>query len=64
MSPTSHTITVGTLDVHYLEQGSGTPLLLLHGGTATADSWSEQLPRLERFTEELNRIGIPRSGIA
>jgi pimeloyl-ACP methyl ester carboxylesterase len=46
VSPTSHTVRLGTLDVHYLETGSGHPLLLLHGGTATAAAWSEQLPAL------------------
>lgn len=50
MSSASHTIRVGALEVHYLEQGSGQPLLLLHGGTATAESWGEALPRLaERY---------------
>lgn len=44
MSSTSHTITLGRLEVHYLEQGSGHPLLLLHGGTATSAAWSAQLP--------------------
>ena len=38
--PQSRIVAAGDLDVHYLELGSGTPLLLLHGGTATANiSW-------------------------
>ena len=38
--PQSKTVAAGDLDVHYLELGSGTPLLLLHGGSATANiSW-------------------------
>jgi pimeloyl-ACP methyl ester carboxylesterase len=37
------------LRVHYLEKGGGVPLILLHGGTATADaSWQESLPRLAK----------------
>lgn len=48
--PTSHSLMIGDLEVHYLEAGRGTPLLLLHGGTATADSWGEAMPRLaERY---------------
>jgi pimeloyl-ACP methyl ester carboxylesterase len=46
MTPVSHTIAVGDLELHYLEQGSGQPLLLLHGGTATASSFAEVIPRL------------------
>jgi len=42
----SRTIRAGDLDVHYLEAGSGPPLVLLHGGTATAESWGDWLPRL------------------
>ncbi len=38
--PQSRVVTAGDLSVHYLEQGSGIPVLLLHGGTMTADiSW-------------------------
>lgn len=38
---------VGDLRIFYLEQGSGTPVILLHGGLATAEmSWSEAMPRL------------------
>ena len=38
--PQSRTVAAGDLDVHYLELGSGTPMLLLHGGSATANiSW-------------------------
>lgn len=48
--PVSKTVRAGDLEVHYLEAGSGRPLILLHGGTATAQSWGEWLPRLaERY---------------
>ncbi len=46
MTPASKTIRAADLDVHYLEAGSGPPLILLHGGTATANSWGDWLPRL------------------
>jgi pimeloyl-ACP methyl ester carboxylesterase len=36
-----HTIKLGELAVHYWEKGTGQPLILLHGGTATAEmSWA------------------------
>lgn len=31
MSAKSHTVMIGDLEVHYLEEGRGQPLLLLHG---------------------------------
>lgn len=46
MSANSHTVVIGDLEVHYLEEGRGQPLLLLHGGTATASSWGEAMPRM------------------
>lgn len=46
MSPISKAVRVGDLEVHYLEEGRGQPLLLLHGGTATASSWGEAMPRM------------------
>lgn len=46
MSAKSLTVMIGDLEVHYLEEGRGQPLLLLHGGTATADSWGEAMPRM------------------
>jgi pimeloyl-ACP methyl ester carboxylesterase len=37
------------LRIHYLEDGAGPPLLLLHGGLATAEmSWNEPLPDLAK----------------
>ena len=41
----SKTIPANGLDVHYLEAGSGHPLILLHGGMATASSWGEVIPQ-------------------
>ena len=46
MSAKSNTVMIGDLEVHYLEEGRGQPLLLLHGGMATANSWSEAMPRM------------------
>jgi len=46
---TSKRISLGDLDVAYLEAGEGEPLILLHGGLATAEaSWGHAMPRLAR----------------
>jgi len=46
---TARQVTVGDLEIAYLEAGAGTPLILLHGGLATsAMSWTEPMPRLAR----------------
>jgi pimeloyl-ACP methyl ester carboxylesterase len=43
----SMTVAAAGLDIHMLVAGSGDPLILLHGGTATADmSWTTAMPRL------------------
>lgn len=40
----SQYVAANGLNVHYKEWGSGYPLILLHGGTANLESWSEQIP--------------------
>jgi pimeloyl-ACP methyl ester carboxylesterase len=45
------------LDIYYEEHGQGTPLLLLHGGTLTAESWQ---PYLAAFAEHY-RVIMPDS---
>jgi pimeloyl-ACP methyl ester carboxylesterase len=45
-----HVETLPGLRTWYDEHGSGDPLVLLHGGMATADSWGSQVPALsERY---------------
>jgi pimeloyl-ACP methyl ester carboxylesterase len=42
-------VSVGPLDVHYWELGDGRPVVLLHGGLATAEmSWATAMPVLAR----------------
>lgn len=36
------TVRAGDLDVHYTERGAGLPMVLLHGGLATADMWNPE----------------------
>ena len=53
------TVRAGDLDVHYTERGDGPPMILVHGGLATAElSWNvEHVARLaERF-----RVVMPDS---
>lgn len=43
-------ITVRQVRTYYDEHGQGEPVLLLHGGGVTAESWEEQVPALaERY---------------
>ncbi len=37
-------IQVNGLELYYEDYGSGTPLILLHGGTSTSQTWQEFLP--------------------
>ena len=40
------TIPVNGVELHYLERGTGTPLVLIHGGLGDYREWSAQLPRM------------------
>ncbi len=44
MTPTGKYIEANGLRVYYEVYGEGEPLLLLHGGTATSQSWASHLP--------------------
>jgi pimeloyl-ACP methyl ester carboxylesterase len=45
-----HTIHAGDLDVHYWDHGDGLPVILLHGGTATAEmSWATPMSLLQNY---------------
>jgi pimeloyl-ACP methyl ester carboxylesterase len=44
MSPAGKYIEANGLRVYYETYGEGKPLLLIHGGTATAQSWTSHLP--------------------
>jgi pimeloyl-ACP methyl ester carboxylesterase len=46
--PQSRIVTLGSASVSYLEQGSGTPLVLLHGIGSAARSWKQQLTGLSQ----------------
>ena len=48
MAPTGTHIEANGLRVYYEVHGEGEPLLLIHGGTATSQSWASHFPA---FTE-------------
>jgi pimeloyl-ACP methyl ester carboxylesterase len=48
MAPTGMYIEANGLEVYYEAYGEGEPLMLIHGGTATSQSWASHLPA---FTE-------------
>jgi pimeloyl-ACP methyl ester carboxylesterase len=41
-------VEVSGLRTYYEVHGEGEPVVLLHGGGVTAESWSEQVPALAR----------------
>lgn len=42
--PQGHSVKANGLTMYYQEIGTGEPLILLHGGTATSDSWQGHYP--------------------
>jgi pimeloyl-ACP methyl ester carboxylesterase len=57
MTPTGAYADANGLRVYYEVHGEGEPLMLLHGGTATSQSWASHLPA---FTEHF-RVFAPDS---
>ncbi|HEV7735306.1 MAG TPA: alpha/beta hydrolase [Candidatus Binatia bacterium] len=57
------TATVGTVDLHYEEHGSGDPLLLIMGLAADSTAWLFQLPELSQHyrTIVFDNRGVGRS---
>jgi pimeloyl-ACP methyl ester carboxylesterase len=37
-------VDIGGVNTYYDEQGSGDPLVLLHGGLCTNETWAAQMP--------------------
>ncbi len=58
MAPTGMYIEANGLEVYYEDYGEGEPLMLIHGGTATSQSWASHLPA---FTEHFE-VFTPDSG--
>jgi pimeloyl-ACP methyl ester carboxylesterase len=48
MTTQEHFIQANGLNIYYQEVGTGEPLILLHGGTATGDSWEDYIGAFAR----------------
>jgi pimeloyl-ACP methyl ester carboxylesterase len=70
MTIASKIVTVAGLAMHYLDAGSGDPVLLIHGYAETSDTWRPVIPELARhfrvIAPDLPGIGdsaIPADGL-
>jgi pimeloyl-ACP methyl ester carboxylesterase len=54
-APRGNTIAANGINIYYQESGTGTPLILLHGGTATRTSWAAQIPI---YTQEFRVLAV------
>ena len=59
---TSRTAKVGELSLHYHEAGSGTPLILLHGGGPGASAWSNWKQNIGPLSEQFRVVMVDQPG--
>jgi 4,5:9,10-diseco-3-hydroxy-5,9,17-trioxoandrosta-1(10),2-diene-4-oate hydrolase len=59
---TSRTLPVGEGQVHYHEAGTGTPVVLLHGGGPGASAWSNFGRTVPVFAERFRTLAIDQPG--
>lgn len=59
---TSRTAKVGDLSLHYHEAGSGTPLVLLHGGGPGASAWSNWKLNIGPLAERFQVLMVDQPG--
>jgi len=57
-----HTLMLEGLDIHYLEGGSGRPVILLHGLGGEAQDWASLLPDLVRAGFHVYAMDLPGFG--
>lgn len=60
--PESRYLEAGGLRTHYVESGSGTPTILIHGGGAGADGWGNWRKSLSLFGEHVRAMAIDLVG--
>lgn len=60
--PESHYLDAGGIRTHFVEQGSGAPTILIHGGGAGADGWGNWRTCLPIFAERVRAIAIDLVG--
>jgi 2-hydroxy-6-oxo-6-(2'-aminophenyl)hexa-2,4-dienoate hydrolase len=58
----SRTISVAGLETHYLEAGSGPPLVLVHGGGAGADSWGNWRQSIPLYADDFHVMAVDMIG--
>ena len=58
----SRFITVGGVKTHYLEAGTGEPLLLVHGGGAGADAWGNWKDCMPLYAADYRVIAVDMVG--
>ncbi|ODQ84204.1 hypothetical protein BHQ17_27945 [Mycolicibacterium holsaticum] len=57
-----HFIDAGEIETHYWESGSGSPLVLIHGGGAGADAWGNWAPLMATFASQFRTIALDMVG--
>lgn len=62
MLPNGRFVTTGDFETYYIEEGSGEPLILLHGGGAGADSFSNWTECLPLFSKRRRVIAVDMVG--
>lgn len=60
--PEGHFLNAGGINTHFVEQGSGVPTILIHGGGAGADGWGNWRTTLPLFGEKARAIAIDLVG--
>jgi 2-hydroxy-6-oxo-6-(2'-aminophenyl)hexa-2,4-dienoate hydrolase len=60
--PASRTAKIGGIDTHYLEAGSGPPLVLVHGGGAGADSWGNWRQSIPLYAGDFHVMAVDMIG--
>ncbi|MDG2491374.1 MAG: alpha/beta hydrolase [Flavobacteriaceae bacterium] len=59
----SHFMSVDGLEVHYKDEGSGTPIILLHGTSASLHTWDGWTKELTINNYRVIRMDLPAFGI-
>jgi pimeloyl-ACP methyl ester carboxylesterase len=59
----SHFMSVDGLEVHYKDEGSGTPIILLHGTSASLHTWDGWTKELIKNNYRVIRMDLPAFGI-
>ena len=57
-----HQAIINGINMHYVEQGQGVPVILCHGFPHTWYSWHKQIPALAQAGYRVHRVIIKRIG--